>query len=74
MAEDRQNDLPQRFSALETRIEEAARQARGLVPEKEGERFYGLLGSYRGVSSAVSAYLRAAGRIDWSAWREERFS
>jgi uncharacterized membrane protein YccC len=74
MAEDQQSNLPQRFSALETRIEEAAQQARGLVPETQGESFYGLLGSYRGVSSAVSAYMQTAGRIDWSAWREERFS
>lgn len=45
-----------------------------MVGEEELEGFYRLLGGYRGVSEALSAYAKAAGAIDWGEWREERFT
>jgi hypothetical protein len=42
--------------------------------QEEGELFFRLLGGYRGVSEAALAYAGAAQPINWSQWREERFS
>ncbi len=47
---------------------------RTIASDEELEGFYRLLGGYRGVSEALSAYAKAAGAIDWGEWREERFT
>jgi uncharacterized membrane protein YccC len=44
------------------------------VGEEELEGFYRVLGGYRGVSEALSAYANAASAIDWGEWRQERFT
>ena len=60
---------------LEARIAEArAEGGAETVADEEWTRFYRLLGGYRGVSEALMAYDERALRIDWAAWREERFS
>ena len=61
-------------AALETRVAEIVDNLRGQVSEEEGQRFYQLLGSYRGVSEAALEYARASDSIDWGEWREEKFS
>ncbi len=70
--------LEQRLDAgvarLEQRIEEVLNRAGAKVTGEEGERFFRLLGGYRGVSEAALAYANAAQLINWSQWREERFS
>jgi dipeptidyl aminopeptidase/acylaminoacyl peptidase len=47
--------------------------AGGQVTEEEGESFYRVLGSYRGVSEAALAYAGAAADTDWTHWQEEKF-
>jgi len=59
---------------LEERIEEVLNRAGGEVSREEGEGFFRLLGGYRGISEAALAYAGAAQAINWSHWREERFS
>ena len=70
--------LRQRLEAgllrLEHRIKEALNRAGSDVSQEEGENFFWLLGGYRGVSEAALAYAGAAQTINWSHWREERFS
>ncbi len=44
------------------------------VGAEELESFYRVIGGYRGVSEALSAYAKVAGAIDWGEWREERFT
>lgn len=70
--------LRQRLEAgllrLEHRIKEALNRAGSDVSQEEGENFFRLLGGYRGVSEAALAYAGAAQTINWSHWREERFS
>jgi hypothetical protein len=39
----------------------------------DAEKFYRLLGAYRGLSEALVDYAEHAGDIDWVAWREEQF-
>jgi hypothetical protein len=59
---------------LERRIQETLdKAAEGELTDQDGERFYRLLGAYRGVSEAVSDYAGSAGDIDWRRWREARF-
>lgn len=62
------------FLRLEQRIKEDLNQAESDVSLDEGENFFRLLGGYRGVSEAAVAYAGAAQMINWSHWREERFS
>jgi uncharacterized membrane protein YccC len=59
---------------LEERIEEVVNRAGGEVSREEGENFFQVLGGYRGISEAALAYAGAAQVINWSHWREERFS
>lgn len=59
---------------LEERIEEVINRAGGEVSREEGENFFQVLGGYRGISEAALAYAGAAQVINWSHWREERFS
>lgn len=62
------------LTGLEARVDETVDRFSGRVGEIEGERFYRLLGSYRGVTEAALAYARVAGSIDWQQWQEEKFS
>lgn len=67
--------LPAWRAELERRIEDATTDKRAArIDDAEWGRFYRLLGGYRGVSSALLLYGRSAQKIDWAAWREERFS
>jgi hypothetical protein len=59
---------------LEAQIEEVVNQAEEDMTREEGENFFRLLGGYRGVSEAALAYAGAAQAVNWSHWREERFS
>jgi hypothetical protein len=59
---------------LEAQIEEVVNQAEENMSREEGENFFRLLGGYRGVSEAALAYAGAAQAVNWSHWREERFS
>ena len=59
---------------LEERIEAVVNRADLVVSREEGENFFRVLGGYRGVSEAALAYAGAAQVINWSHWREERFS
>ena len=59
---------------MEQRIQETLdKAAEGELTDQDGERFYRLLGAYRGVSEAACDYAGIAGDIDWSQWREARF-
>ena len=59
---------------LETRIEETLNMARkGEISDLDGERFYRLLGAYRGVSEAAIQYAGFAEEINWSRWHETQF-
>ena len=67
--------LPVWRTELDRRIEAATASERAAgIDDAEWGRFYRLLGGYRGVSSALLSYGRSARKIDWAAWREERFS
>jgi hypothetical protein len=60
---------------LEKRIIETLDGApRGQINERDGEKFYRLLGSYRGVSDALVEYAGSASTIEWEHWHEERFA
>ena len=66
--------LTARLGLLEARIEETLNKAtEGELSDQDGERFYRLLGAYRGLSEAAIAYADAANEIDWGPWRESRF-
>lgn len=69
-----QERLESGLRRLEDRIEEVVNRAGSDVNREEGEHFFRLLGGYRGVSEAALAYAGAAQAVDWSHWREERFS
>ncbi len=59
---------------LEGRIRETLNLAReGELSDQDGERFYRLLGAYRGLSEAVLEYADTAEGIQWTRWRESRF-
>jgi uncharacterized membrane protein YccC len=70
--------LQQRLEAglrrLENRIEDVVNRAGSDVNQEAGTHFFRLLGGYRGVSEAALAYAGAAQAINWTQWREERFS
>lgn len=70
--------LRQRLEAgllrLEQRIKEVLNRAGSDVSREEEEKFFRLLGGYRGISEAALAYAGAAQVINWPHWREERFS
>ncbi len=63
------------LNRLEEQIESVVnREDGGEVGRQEGEDFFRLIGGYRGVSEAALTYAGAAQVINWSQWREERFS
>ena len=66
--------LQQRPGKSEMRIHKEIGSFQG---ERENDEFYAktyeLLGSYRGLSEAVSAFSKASSHLDWSRWREARF-
>ncbi len=67
-------DYEARLANLEKRIDEAfARIGEEELKPEEYEGFYGLLGSYRGLSEAVRDYARVASEFDWVRWEETRF-
>ena len=62
------------LTRLEERIAEVVNRAGDDGNRVEGKHFFRLLGGYRGVSEAALAYAAAAQTINWTHWREERFS
>ncbi len=62
------------LTRIERRIESVVNRTDVEVGRQEGENFFQLIGGYRGVSEAALAYAGAAQVINWSHWREERFS
>jgi uncharacterized membrane protein YccC len=66
--------LERQLVRLETRLAEAVNQGGRDLTADAGERFFRLLGGYRGVSQAAVAYAGVAQSINWSQWREEWFS
>ncbi len=51
-------------------LDQAAERA---LSELDGERFYRLLGAYRGMPEAVIDYARTADGIEWIRWQDSRF-
>jgi uncharacterized membrane protein YccC len=67
--------LDSAMQRLETRTHESLDGLSGdQISVQDRERFYSLLGTYRGVSEALVEYAGSAGSIDWERWREERFA
>ena len=71
--------MPQRLANwladLQKHVDSVADEVeRRAIPEEELEGFYRVLGGYRGVTEALSLYAKAASAIDWTEWREERFT
>ncbi|MGI9263331.1 MAG: FUSC family protein, partial [Gammaproteobacteria bacterium] len=67
--------LAETMEHLEKRIIETLDSTpEGHISERDGEKFYRLLGSYRGVSDALVDYAGSAGAIEWRHWHEERFA
>jgi uncharacterized membrane protein YccC len=67
-------DVPVRLAALETRIDEAfERIEEDELSTEDYENFYQRLGNYRGLTEAVSEYVRIAASFDWPRWQEMRF-
>ena len=66
--------LERQLLQLETRVVEVVNQGGRDLSADAGEQFFRLLGGYRGVSEAALAYAGVAQSINWSQWREERFS
>lgn len=66
--------LSARLGKLNARFEEVLNSiGNEKIREEEGENFYLLLGSFRGMSQAVIAYADKASDIDWGQLREEKF-
>jgi hypothetical protein len=66
--------LQRQLAKLETRLAEVINHGGRELSADTGEQFFRLLGGYRGVSEAALAYAGVAQSINWSQWREERFS
>ena len=66
--------LERQLAQLETRLGEVVNQGGRDLSADAGEQFFRLLGGYRGVSEAALSYAGVAQSINWSQWREERFS
>jgi hypothetical protein len=62
------------LTRLGNQVKEVVNRAGGELSREEGENFFRVLGGYRGISEATLAYAGAAQAIDWTPWREERFS
>ena len=69
-----QDRLTARLAKLEARIDETFRRTgEGELSTEDYEKFYWLLGSFRGLSEAALGYVRLAEKINWAQWREVRF-
>lgn len=67
-------DLSSRLAGLEARTEEAfAGVDKRAFSLEDGENFYRLLSSYRGLSEAMINHARIVNGFDWPRWREMRF-
>jgi uncharacterized membrane protein YccC len=70
--------LQERFAALVDRLEQQIattldRTAEKQASDRDNEKFYRLLGVYRGVSEALVECAGSTHTINWSRWQEERF-
>ena len=66
--------LSARLGKLNARFEEILNDmSEEKISKEEGENFYQLLGSFRGMSQAAIAYAEKAADIDWVQLREEKF-
>lgn len=62
------------LNRLEQRVEETLNNAtEGQLSTLEMERFYHLLGAFRGLSETLIGYAGNAAAVDWARWREARF-
>ena len=66
--------LERQLAQMEARLVEVVDQGGHDLSADASEQFFRLLGGYRGVSEAALAYAGVAQSINWSEWREERFS
>lgn len=67
-----------RLAGIRERLEVRMAALASLPEERvlslqDAERFYHLLGAYRGLSEALVDYAGNTGAINWTPWREERF-
>ncbi|MEN8692458.1 MAG: FUSC family protein, partial [Desulfobacterales bacterium] len=75
MPEDLRERLAARLQRFEGQIEERlAKPDAVTISSEDGKRMYRLLGAYRGVSKTAVDCAASARAIDWTTWREERFS
>ena len=59
---------------LEVRVEETLNKAtQEQLSAEDRERFYRLLGAFRGLSETLINYADSTAAIDWTRWREARF-
>ncbi len=72
-----QASLNQHVSHLETIINTHVKEIEQLkeqVTEQEKEHLFRLVGSYQGLSLALTSYASSAEQIDWAHWQEEVFA
>jgi uncharacterized membrane protein YccC len=71
------------LAMLSLRVESLLKDGKGTIADlrkqlddltPDSETYFFLLGGLRGFSEASAAYKRIADKIDWTQWREERFS
>ena len=66
--------LTEIMNHFEERIKETLnKNGKSQLSAQDGEKFYRLLGAYRGVSEALVGYTGSTDDIDWSHGHEERF-
>jgi len=58
---------------LEKKLKNIVAENEYKIKETEGIQFYHLLGGFRGVTEATLSFAKAAGKLDWKQWKEERF-
>jgi len=62
-----------KMEALEEKLKDIVNENEPKIKEAEGIQFYQLLGGFRGVTEATLSFAKAADKLDWKQWKEERF-
>ena len=66
--------LIERLRMLEKRSQEIFDfEDKGALTSVDYEKFYRLLGSFRGLSESGAKFMQLAEKIDWPHWQEARF-
>jgi hypothetical protein len=73
-AEPARERLREMTARLEGTTRDAIDSGRGSLVRNDEERLYLVLAAYRSVSEALIDYVEKAASIDWTPWREERFT